>query len=453
MGPRRVVWLASLDSLRIDGKRINVTRETESATTLRTSGIVDVQGGVDDKLEAHNDPGALVFGLCEVELVSCFDRMSPRGEDIAAQLQSWRFILGEDLHGSAYVFRVHRMAALDRPQAMQHLGTVRFRGLACQLEGGQSRHLCNLFASGRPAWLPDPPPSETLRAPRPFCEAVANQQWYSLLLPHFPWRARGGASGVVISFRTLLITPGEVPQLTSRRATSESSGTASLTSAMVARIGDALRAHASALDSQSEEGQVQFEALEECVAVLDTVEQELDPITFLKSIRELDGKAGSALSEHGRNIQYKVSFIVKAMMMADMLRSSDNLADAIAQGVGILLPPSLRQPFTELLDNARTVFPTKPTISRWRALIDGAFMLHCRRDSLQSSLSEGGVSYLMADSSMQHGRDFEHIILKRVAADKLPQLLQCSLDLCDLWPLSPAARSSASAVVLDLENI
>ena len=58
-----------------------------------------------------------------------------------------------------------------------------------------------------------------------------------------------------------------------------------------------------------------------------------------------------------------------------------------------------------------------------------------------NNLSDNGcVRYMMADSSMQHGRDFEHIVVRTIKHDMLPELLDISIDLCEMWRLGLSKR-------------
>ena len=101
--------------------------------------------------------------------------------------------------------------------------------------------------------------------------------------------------------------------------------------------------------------------------------------------------------------------------------------------VRAILPPSLRPLLEDLLAVAKLVVPSKSAISRWRFIIDANYML-MQREALQHMLREGGVlCYMMADSSMQHGRDFEHVVLQVIAVKNLLELYTYANQLVDIW--------------------
>ena len=85
-----------------------------------------------------------------------------------------------------------------------------------------------------------------------------------------------------------------------------------------------------------------------------------------------------------------------------------------------------------MLDEAVTFVPRKSTISRWRLLMDGAFMLMMRRLHMPAG-ERSFVRYIMADSSMQHGRDFEHVVSLEINGKDLVNLLETANHLASMW--------------------
>ena len=70
--------------------------------------------------------------------------------------------------------------------------------------------------------------------------------------------------------------------------------------------------------------------------------------------------------------------------------------------------------------------PKRPSLARAAALVvDGVELEYIR--------------YTMTDSSMQHGRDFQHIVMHNVRGDVLVRLFDISLDLASMW--SPTCNS------------
>ena len=78
--------------------------------------------------------------------------------------------------------------------------------------------------------------------------------------------------------------------------------------------------------------------------------------------------------------------------------------------------------------------PTKGTISRWRLLIDTAFMKLNRRRTAKL-LGEGQTTarYMQADASMQHRHEYEHVLVRSILTRDLPAIFVLSNDLINLW--------------------
>ena len=68
--------------------------------------------------------------------------------------------------------------------------------------------------------------------------------------------------------------------------------------------------------------------------------------------------------------------------------------------------------------------------------MDGAFMLFYRRlhDRARGNSDNSFARYMMADSSTQHGRDFEHVIVRSIKRSDLQEAMAYSADLVALWP-------------------
>jgi hypothetical protein len=101
-----------------------------------------------------------------------------------------------------------------------------------------------------------------------------------------------------------------------------------------------------------------------------------------------------------------------------------------------------------MLDAAPGALPDESSVSRWRFLLDYA-MMQIERDDLQAKVRDGksSVRYLMADSPMQHGRNFEHIIVRQIPTENLATLLRTANQLRDLWlPLGSFMEAAISTI-------
>ena len=112
------------------------------------------------------------------------------------------------------------------------------------------------------------------------------------------------------------------------------------------------------------------------------------------------------------------------MCMSGLLRNSKSLRTVLMQSAQIILPPILQQHFLGQLDSCCKVMPSKSTVSRWRVVLDAAFMLSERHSRAEESAadSRGYARYMMADSSMRHGRDLEHIVFRSIALDNITRM-------------------------------
>ena len=152
---------------------------------------------------------------------------------------------------------------------------------------------------------------------------------------------------------------------------------------------------------------------------------DLDPVAFLKSTRNARHMASAARS--GRNIAFKVTYVIEAVMFCQLLHDAGTMRKALKRAAVLALPESLRNDVDQLfkeMDKIAAV-PHKATVSRWRFLLDGAFMLWHR-----SHQAVGGhVRFMMADSSSQHSREFEHVVIRSLLRSKLLELFDAATNL------------------------
>ena len=82
------------------------------------------------------------------------------------------------------------------------------------------------------------------------------------------------------------------------------------------------------------------------------------------------------------------------------------MGDLFRDVVELLVPSALLGSLEKLFD-VDDDLPDPGTVSRYRALLDGAMMLFMRRANAELSRNGGGARWMMADSSTQHGIQFE----------------------------------------------
>ena len=114
-------------------------------------------------------------------------------------------------------------------------------------------------------------------------------------------------------------------------------------------------------------------------------------------------------------------FLLKTMMMCASLRTTTAFCHIMKDMARICLPKSLRHMVDPLLEVAAFHMPSKAPISRPRTVLDGAFMLYERKLNARWAAGSGATRFLMADSSMQHGIEFEGVLFLTIPNDDLPK--------------------------------
>eukprot|EP00969_Alexandrium_andersonii_P025551 1115941-Alexandrium_andersonii.AAC.1 len=87
------------------------------------------------------------------------------------------------------------------------------------------------------------------------------------------------------------------------------------------------------------------------------------------------------------------------MQLSSVLRSSADMTGAVLSAIRVVLSPVLQEPMVRMVQDS-TPLPDAGTVSRWRLLLDGAFMLYLRKRREEATVCR----YMQADSSMQRGR-------------------------------------------------
>lgn len=94
---------------------------------------------------------------------------------------------------------------------------------------------------------------------------------------------------------------------------------------------------------------------------------------------------------------------MQCLVMCNLLSAARTLREVLAMAVRMALPSSLADPFaTNIEDRSLYSLPSTSTISRWRLLLDAAFMLHRRRRFREHAC----IHVVQVDSSPQGGRDY-----------------------------------------------
>ena len=420
-----LVWAVSMNTLTYQGHRVSVSAEAESDAD-------------DAKASLASDDAAKVYGLLRVCRISVYHSMMRLDQDGKRQLRFWQMLTGRSLHGEAYIFHIDKYKALECPCDLQQFGSHQPRSFVAKLEAEQGPRLWELLdmtAEGM-EWLGSEPPANILRAPRPFLWKVLAGTWQSLVFPHLPRTKQHGSSSLTIKWGLCGQEPPPLPAHAQNFPDEDASNPMQLETAVLDEAIDFLQEYAASMnpDTPGELFQeVEYLALQRCVATFQSLLAGLDPSAFVRSARDMVGK-GSGLWRSSRR-PYQVAFLVKAVTMSSLLRGASAMGEALQTAASILLPNVLQGVFRDLLQTCHQHVPHASSISRWKVVLDGAFMLfrRIRHEALRNSEQPGVVHYLMADASSQHGREFEHIILASIQKQDLGRLYLAANALFDVW--------------------
>ena len=154
---------------------------------------------------------------------------------------------------------------------------------------------------------------------------------------------------------------------------------------------------------------------------------QLLPESFVRSAKELQHRHLLA----GHRVAYRATFLLRVMLLGGLLKSSSNLKEALQHALASVPSSSIQQSFGRLVDECSQVLPSAASMSRWRFVLDAAIMVHHRLEIERRG--DRVCRVLMADSSVQHNRDFEHILVSEIERDSLVDLLDASHELAHLW--------------------
>ena len=140
--------------------------------------------------------------------------------------------------------------------------------------------------------------------------------------------------------------------------------------------------------------------LEKAIVSLQKLCDSLCPLALLKTVCDLRGwhtlpPRATDVSPGLRRITFRAAFLVKVLCLGDLLRSSASLPKVIIAVLNMVLPEVLRPLCIEMVEAARTAVPHKGTVSRWRFILDAAYM-NIQRQDFRAMLQNGGiVTYML----------------------------------------------------------
>ena len=414
-------WLASLGSdVTLRGKSANLNFESSTADFYET--VDRVGSPYPSPLEWGNK----IFGLAKLRLHACWHLMQPHRDDVRQQVLFWQDVLDFSMHGDSYIFEVVDILALPDVEPVQQLANRRLRGLVCDMEIEQATKLSET-AHDLVGWLPeDKVPLTIVRLPSAHVYCIVHGVWDKIVLPQMDHESLKAAS---FSWKKLGISLCDVPKLPSHVSSVNEIDPIPLNETIANEVLQHLTILASKISLDSPEGLEQFHSVERCVHIMDTVRDELSVTAFAKRIKDM---------QHGHHIEsersthrtsYKVAFLVHASIMADALRNSSDFKNILKRVVKLIVPPMLQSLLITHIDDHAKLLPHKSTISRWRLLIDAAFMVFTRRSLMDIKYTR----YMMTDSSTQHRRDSQHTCYLQIANADIVDVFWSSNSLATFW--------------------
>ena len=432
----RIAWLSSIGALKRGNLRIH-----PAAEALTPSVVADLDAAMDWQLmdaaeRAQRLPVGHVFALAAVRLSSLHHQLATLQRHERSQLEFWEAIADSDLSGRGYLFEVTRIVPLVHPIRLQQLGDRKFRGLVCQLEDGQVGSLIASLETAFPGLGEEDLPELAFRLPAPYVCLLTCGAWRSFLLPQVPPREGklAGTSGLQFNLDLLRIRPEDLPVVPVGyvHTNAEDEG---VTAAMALGIADMLRDYWHLLEQRRNLGEdgARMAAVQKGAVGLQELHKQLTPLAFVKQAREMGLRSTwtDGCRKLSARLPYKAAFLLRAMLMSGMLRNSAQLKETIAVALALVLPKSLQRTFQQLLHDCSGITPSQSTMSRWRLIVDVALMVFHRR----RNRSEAGnwVRYMQADASVQHQRDFEHIVVCSIKEEHIADAFEQALELERHW--------------------
>ena len=414
-----LVWCSSLGWVRVKNKRVFMPHEA------RTPDLVSLVGGHADELSPN-----MIFGLISLGEPKPRDFMDVLTDDEDHQVSFWKAISPNSV---VYIWRILDAYELREPVPLLQCRDRCLRGCVVLLEAGQATRLWEQVPARFSMKWGARCPEISVRTPPQHAILSVKGLWSSICLPDVPSssapRKQGGSYTSHINWQLL----GVAKPLESSQEVEELHPEPSLDKHSAREIANVLRSYAKNLDPNDDFHQAEYIRLQHLVRTMQDVQEQLDPVYVQKACRDLAGRASiHTLDDSSRKkLKYNVAWLLQVFLLADCLRDTAQLDRVLELSMRMLLPPVLVKAFKENFVSAAVAMPHKGTISRWRLLLDGGFMLwHRRRNN-----SGNFIRWMMADSSTQHGRTFQLMSTLSLAVQSAAKALRVSQELVLLWCL------------------
>lgn len=412
-----LLWVASLGFANVRASPKSKSKKIFFAHEAHSEQIVLLGGG--NAVEAN-----MIYGLVEVGTPHMFDFMERYTESTTLQLQFWQNILP---NSDRYVFQVKHFCSLAQPVPLLQCSDRLLKGMIVSLEPGQAERLWGRLELPH-HWVDMVCPTIAVRLPPQHAFLSSTGIFSNLVVPDAGKRVeKGGSKGLFIDWQMLGISKPSRPKSDSVQITKDLDFDKN-----VARdVGNVLKQFAENLDVTDDFDCIEYNHVVQLVRVMLDMQEQLDPVYFHKVCRDLQHRAAIVCADGSqrRKLKYKVMWLLQVLIMSDCLRQTGHLKKVILKSIELVVPPVLVNVFRDALTNAALAVPHKGTLSRWRLLLDGGFMLWQRAKNKAGTC----LRWMMTDSSTQHGRSFQLTSLLSLHVESAAQALSYANELVLLW--------------------
>lgn len=413
------VWLAShSDCVRSRAQQRN--RQYVNADACTTF-VVSELAAERPSVSVASLHGNYIVGVVLMSITAVYDDMTVMSRQEREQYSFWQEILSSELHGRFFCFTISEAVALTQADPVQRCSARALRSFVIDLETGQPDRLHRtLVAEGRsPPWLAVDGilPQVALRAPAAHAQLAVWGCWRALWLPHVNDRLSGSAW--CMPFAKLGIPEDKLPSPPISSALEPSE----ISPSLMQEVADALR-RSSALTQDHDERQNLRRLTVSLQAYVD--ESNVAGLArHIPNLGKLEMEVGDGCQRASKRLAYKSAFLIHVLIMSGLIMHDANLRQVLAGAFGLMLPPSLAAPLVRAVEDAKAIpLPHKSTISRWRMLLDSAFMMWTR-----VRLQQEHVHFGMVDSSTQGGKDYVLVVIASILKADLPALVERADDL------------------------
>lgn len=415
-----LLWLASLGHINVraatrgaKSKKIFIPHEAHSQQASALGAVDAVQSNS-------------LFGLVEVQAPSPYDFMEVYTDSAQLQIDFWRNVLE---NSQLYVFEVQHACLLEQPVPLLQCSNRALRGLVVHLEPGQAERLWGVMPLKR-HWTQRSVPTLALRMAPQHAFLCSKGISKYIVLPDLPHRHKiGGSRSLFLNWQLLgLGKPPPCPL-----SSSFEDQKLEMNKAVAQQIGDVLKTFGKTLDVSDDFDLVEYGHVLQLVRVMNNMQEQLDPVYFHKACKDLQHRAAvtSLDGQVRRKLKYKVIWLLQVLLLADCLWNSAKLKAVVSKAIELVVPPLFIKVFREALRDSALLVPHKGTLSRWRLLLDGGFMLWCREKNKAGQY----LRWMMTDSSTQHGRSFQLTTMLSLKAASAQRALLCAHEQIYLWYL------------------